>query len=79
MLNLGALTGMSGSLVVTMLTHIAIRITAAVAAVMLTHFDEIRPGDASIVGTDEPAGAGVCPKVEGRAPDRRCDGRRPNW
>lgn len=43
-LNLGALIGMSGSVVVTMLIHVAIRVTAAVTAVIaLKHFDEIRP------------------------------------
>ena len=46
-LNLGALIGTSGPVVVAMLTHIAIRITVAVTAVMaLRHFDEVRPGDA---------------------------------
>ena len=57
LLNLAALTGMSGSVVVTMLTHVAIRVTAAVTAVMaLKHFDEIRPGDASMA-------AGTTPKA----------------
>jgi hypothetical protein len=56
-LNVVALTGMSGSVVVTMLIHIAIRVTAAVTAAMaLKHFDEIRPGDASMA-------AGTTPKV----------------
>ena len=41
-LNVGALTGMSGSVVMTMLTHVAIRIAVAVTAVLaLMHFDEI--------------------------------------
>jgi hypothetical protein len=41
-LNVGALTGMSGSVVVTMLIHVAIRIAVAVTAVLaLMHFDEI--------------------------------------
>jgi len=57
LLNIAALTGMSGSVVVTMLIHIAIRVTAAVTAVMaLKHFDEIRPGDASMA-------AGTTPKA----------------
>jgi hypothetical protein len=41
-LNIGALTGMSGSVAVTMLIHVAIRITVAVTAMLaLMHFDEI--------------------------------------
>jgi hypothetical protein len=56
-LNVGALTGMSGSVVVTMLIHIAIRVIAAVTAAMaLKHFDEIRPGNASLA-------AGTTPKA----------------
>ena len=56
-LNVAALTGMSGPVVVTMLIHIAIRVTAAVTAAMaLKHFDEIRPGDASMA-------AGTTPKA----------------
>jgi len=53
-LNLGALIGTSGPVVVTTLTHVAIRITVAVTAVMaLKHFDEVRLGDASAAGADE--------------------------
>jgi hypothetical protein len=41
-LNFGALTVKSGSVVVTMLIHVAIRIAVAVTAVLaLMHFDEI--------------------------------------
>lgn len=56
-LNIGALIGMSGSVVITMLTHVAIRLATAVTAVIaLMHFDEIRPHDTSI-----PAGAAPKP------------------
>lgn len=41
-LNVSALTGMTGSVVVTMLIHVAIRIAVTVTAVLaLMHFDEI--------------------------------------
>jgi hypothetical protein len=54
-LNLAALTGMSGPAVVTMLIHVAIRVTAAVTAVIaLKHFDEIRPGAISMAGGTTP-------------------------